>query len=149
MPWNVYTVGACTVGPLAASPFFSLYTAASQKAGIVELGFFNRAALIQNIQLVRTGSGTIASTSFLGMCEEPYVPSASSFSRVGTVITTVAASTGNVLRAVTLPNTIGAGVIWSWPNEYPLIVAACSGIALSISPSAAGSPLSFYIRWIE
>ncbi len=149
MPRNYYELGGSCVGPAAGCPFLNFYTAASTDAAIVELAIFNRAAASSLPSLVRTSTVGVTTTSFLGMSLDPYNPSASAATRVGTAWSTVPASAANPLRQLVIPATIGNGVIFSWPSDAPLEIAACSGISINHAGPNSASPMNFYIKWTE
>jgi hypothetical protein len=58
--------------------------------------------------------------------------------------------TSGVHRQASLGAAIGSGVIWTWPDNGPLEIAAATTNGAGITcPTGTGQVLDFYICWLE
>jgi hypothetical protein len=143
-----YEAGFVTPAAAAGAAYATIHTAASQRARIREIGLFCNAATASSIQLIRPANTPVATTSVLGQALDPGDPA--SVTNCDTAWSTAPTISANVpLRKITLPATIGAGVIWSWLPDQPLVINVSSWLVLWNFGAGAGSVLNGYIAWDE
>jgi hypothetical protein len=123
----IYTLGVRTSNGTIANANFEARTASTERARIIEMGVFLAAATACTIGLGRPAAIGVTPTSPVTVLPNDPADAA------GTVTTALAWGTGPTvpaayLRRIALPATIGAGVIWTFPN--PLIVSISSSIIL-------------------
>ncbi len=142
-----YAQGFASVAAAAGAAYATIHTAAGARARIREIGLFCNAATASSVQLVRAATGT-ASTSVLGQAEDP--ADAASVTNIDTAWSVAPTISTNVpLRRVVIPAVIGAGVIWTWPIERPLVIAVSSMLVIWNFGAGAGSVLNGYAVWEE
>lgn len=133
----------------AATPIVALRCPATERMQLRELGIFLQAATSTRLGLFRASVVSVTPTgNFAGQNKQPGAPA--SGSTLVTGWTTIPTAAGTPLRRVTLPAAIGAGVIWTWPADDPLIVGLGSAIAeLCINNLVAVAPSLFdwYAVW--
>ena len=145
---GVYSASIITPAAGANAPFADLRNGASQRLYVREIGVFTTAATATSVGLVRPATFGTASTTTAGQQEDP--ADTNSAALIGCAWSTAPTLTAApvYLRRVVLPAQIGAGVIWTWPDEA-LVVPVSSAIALWNFAGAAGSALAVYLRWEE
>ncbi len=134
----------------ANAPLVAIRVPATERAAILEMGITTTGtAAATQLGIVRatTVSGTPAAT-VLGQNVIPGAPAS------GTLLvpawTTAPVLGASYLRRVSLPSAVGAGVIWSWPADRPLVVGQGSAIAeIVIANLVALAPMTFqlYLIW--
>lgn len=142
-----YTQGFATVAAGAAAAYATFHTASTHRMRLRELGLFVNAATASSVGLIRPSNSPVATTSVLGLAQDPADPAATI--NVDTAWST-APTVGTVyLRKALIPATIGNGIIWTWPPDAPLIVAVSSYLVLWNFGAGAGSVLNGYATWEE
>lgn len=122
-----YDLAATKTSGAAAGMICQLRTAAARDARIFEIGVFATTAVSGSVGLIRPSAVGATFTSVgPGGANDPV-------SNVGVALIDTAATTpptvGTVyMRQVTLPATIGAGVIWTFPEG--LLVPVSASMAL-------------------
>ena len=136
-----YALAATKTSTAAAGLIAQLRTGASRDVRIREIGVSVTTAAAAAVGLIRPSAvgATFTSTS-TGQPEDPV--SAAGVAVVDTAAGTAPTIGSTYMRIVQLPATIGAGVIWTFPDG--LLVPVSSSIALwQTSASAVGYALYF------
>jgi len=144
---SIYSLGVRTPAATAGAAYATIHTAASDRAYVREVGIFLSAATASSVALVRSSNTPVASTSALGQAHDTAAPSATV--NVDSAWSTAPTVGANYLRRTTLPATIGAGLIWTFPPDAPLILNASQWLVLWNFGIAAGSALDIYCVWDE
>ncbi len=108
---------------------------------------FCNAATASSIGLIRPSNSPVATTSVLGLAENTADPA--STVNIDTAWSTVPTIGTSFLRKITLPATIGAGMLFQFPADKPLIVPVSSFLVLWNFGVGAGSVLNGYVKWME
>lgn len=145
MSW--YSVGQATVAAASGAAYATIHTGSSYKARIAEIGVACNAATASSIGLIRAANTPIATTSVLGQAEDPSDPA--STVNFDTAWSTAPTIGSNYLRRFGLPATIGAGLIWTWAPDKPLVLPVSSWLVLWNFGASAGSILQAYVKWLE
>lgn len=145
MSW--YTVGAATVAPATGAPYATIHTGSSYRAQIVEIGVACNAATASSLGLIRASNTPVATTSLLGQAENPADPA--STVNFDTAWSTAPTIGSNYLRRFGLPATVGAGVIWTWSPDKPLVIPISSWLVLWNFGGSTASILQAYVKWLE
>jgi hypothetical protein len=136
-----FSLGVLTTGVTSATAAWELRTSANVRARIMEIGFFLNAATASTIGLGRPGAIGVTPTSPVDFLAEDNADVVVS----GLVQSALAWGTGptvptNFLRRISLPATVGVGVIWTFPKG--LVIPASGSIVLW--NLATGSALNAY-----
>lgn len=111
-----------------ATPIIALRAPATERMALRELGVTLQQATSTRLSLVRATVVSATPTgNFAGQNKHAGGPA--SGSTLVTGWTTIPTAAGTPLRRITLPAAIGAGFIWTWPADDPLIVGLGSAIA--------------------
>lgn len=119
----IYSIANRTTNVTIANPCLEIRTAATDKPRIMEIGISLVAATASVFGLGRPQAiGVTPTTPVTVLAEDASDP-------VGTVQTALAWATPptvplNFFRRVSLPATIGAGVIWTFPNGLTIPVSS-------------------------
>jgi hypothetical protein len=148
---TTYRIGFQSVAA-AASAAYAAFRAPTRTSRVLELGLACNAATASNISLLRnTAGGYAASTSTsVGQADLPIAAAGTSL--VDTAWTTAPTVTAaSRLMRYTLPATIGAGMVWTFPDPGVFVRSATATDYLVIwnEGAAAGSVLNGYIVWCE
>ncbi len=143
----IYSLGFASVAAAAGAPYATLHTGANYRAQILELAVFCNAATASSIGLIRPSNSPVATTSVLGLAENTADPA--STVNIDTAWSTVPTIGTSFLRKITLPATIGAGMLFQFPADKPLIVPVSSFLVLWNFGVGAGSVLNGYVKWME
>jgi hypothetical protein len=135
----------------AAGAAYAAFRAPTRTSRLIEIGLSCNAATASNISLFRnTAAGYAASTSSsVGQAEKPTAAAGTSLvdSAWSTPPTITAASR---MRRFLLPATIGAGLIWTFPEGLDVRNATATDILVLWNEGAsAGSVLNGYCVWDE
>lgn len=147
---TLYRIGFASAAA-AASAAYAAFRAPTRTSKLIELGLACNAATASNISLLRnTAAGYAATTSSsAGIPDNPMAAAGTSLidSAWSTAPTVTAASR---LQKYTLPATIGAGLIWTFPEGIFVRSATATDIlVLWNEGAAAGSVLNGYCVWCE
>jgi hypothetical protein len=140
--------GRATIAGTNLLPLASLYATAAVRPQIIEIAVFNTTATGLAVALQRlTTTGTQGSALAAIPEDQPEQAAVATAKNGHTVGPTI---TAGVIRQVTLGDAKGAGVIWTWPDNHPLAIAAATtnGIGITI-PTGTGQILDFSFTWIE
>ena len=144
---DTYSVGIQSVAAVSGAAFATMHTGANIRARIREIGLFVNAATASSIGLIRPSNGPVATTSFLGQAEDAAAPASTvNLDNAWSTAPTIGAL---FLRRITLPATIGNGVVWTWNPGEELIVPVSSYLVFWNFGAATGSVLNMYVKWIE
>lgn len=111
----IYSLRNRTTNVTIANPCLEIITPSTYKAKIMEIGLFLAAATASVFGLGRPAAmGITPTTPVTVLAEDPESPA-------GHVQTALAWATsptvpGNFFRSISLPATIGTGIIWSFPR---------------------------------
>jgi hypothetical protein len=123
----IYSLANRTSGVTSATATKEVRTTSTDRASVMEMGITINAATASVFGLGRPAAIGVTPTSPVTvLAEDPASPA-------GTVTTALAWGTGptvptNFFRRVSLPATIGAGIIWTFPRG--LIIAVSSSVVL-------------------
>jgi hypothetical protein len=123
----IYSLANRTSATASAAAAKEVRTAAADRAAVLELGLTINAATASVFGLGRPAAIGVTPTSPVTVLAED------SGSPAGTVTTALAWATGptvpaNFFRRVSLPGTVGAGMIWTFPRG--LIIAISASLVL-------------------
>jgi hypothetical protein len=145
---SYYSVGFATVAPATGAAYCTIHTGSSYAARITEIGLACNAATASMIGLGIPANTPVATTSLLGQAESAGVDPASTVN-VDTAWSTAPTAPTAFLRKFGLPATIGAGLIWTWPPDRPLLLPKSSWLAIWNFGASTASVLNGYIKWLE
>lgn len=150
---NRYGVSAASAAaPAAGAAFAELRNSASRRLFIQEIGVFIGAATASGVGVVRANvQGTGGASSGTGQPADTNSPASTLtglFVNAFTVAPTFTAA--NAVRRIRLPAAIGAGIIWSFPSDMPLVVPASGSLVFFNNHSAAGAAATdIYVVYTE
>jgi hypothetical protein len=137
-----YSIGAQKVTTAAAGMICQLRTPSTADARVWELGIFAVTAAAGEVGLIRpTAVGATFTSTAVGAPDD-------SKTGAGAVVVDTAATTAptigtNYMRRIQLPATVGAGVIWTFPQG--IVVPVSSSIALWQISTVA---VTYDIYWV-
>lgn len=136
-----------TIAGTSALPLMSLYATAAVRPLILEVGVFNTTATALVVALNRLSTAGTPGTAITAVPEDAPEQAAVATPKNGH---TVGPTVGGELRRASLGAAIGSGVIWTWPDNHPLEIAAATtnGIGVLV-PTGTGQILDFYVVWNE
>lgn len=138
-----YGVGFTKAAPAAGTFISQLRTTSTKDVRIWEVGVSNSTAVASSVGLIRSLTVGATFTTVTPVTEDPSAGAATAL--CDTAITTAPTITANTfLRKIVLPATIGAGIIWTFPNG--LIVPVSAGIMLWNFGGATAAALEGY--WV-
>lgn len=140
-----YSLGFTKSGIAAAGAIVDIATAASDRARILELGFFVTAATgttpVMVVGLSRTTLVGTRTSPVTVLAEE--VADAAGTVTMATAWTVAPTLAANPFKRLTV-NAVGAGVIWTWPSAGGLSLPVSGSVALH-AISVTGTTPSFTI----
>jgi len=123
----IYSIARRTTNVTSGQSAHTIYTAASDRGAILEAGVFMAAATASTYSLGRPAAAGITPTSpVLLLAEDPGNPAATINSALAWGTSPTSPTTD--LRRISLPATIGTGVIWTFPRG--MIIAISSNFVL-------------------
>lgn len=133
----------------ANAPLVAIRAPATERAALRELGVTLIAATSTLLGLVRATTVSVTpGTTIAGQNKHSGGPAS------GTLLVsswgTVPVIPANYLRQIVLPAAIGAGFIWQWPADDPLMVgtgAAIGELVLANLVAVAPSTFRYYACW--
>lgn len=145
-----FEAGATSVlQPATATPLVAIRAPATERAALRELGVTLQAATVTRLGLARATAVSLVPTgNFAGQNKQPSAPASGT-----TLVTgwgTIPTAAAVFLRRITIPGAIGAGFVWSWPADDPLIIGLGSAIAellLVNLVAVAPSLFDWYAVW--
>jgi hypothetical protein len=143
-----YTCAVRTPAAAAGATYCDLRTTSTDRARIREIGVSSSAATLSSLGLIRSATIGTTSTTTIGQAQEP--GEAAGTVLIGTAWSSAPTISTNVyLRRFAIPATAGAGVIWTWPYDAPLVVPVSASILLWNFGAAAGAACDVYWVWEE
>lgn len=127
----------------ANSPMWQFKCAATSRARIFEIALSTSAAPTNgpSWRLVRsTANGTSTATQ---AAEEQDPGGAAATAVLDTTWSTPPTQATVSMRRYATPNTVGSGIVWSWPDHRPLIVPLSTGLVI-VNDTAAGAALGAF-----
>jgi hypothetical protein len=122
-----YGIGVQKVTTAAAGLLCQIRAGAARDVRVWEIGVFSVTAVAGEVGLIRpTAVGATFTSSAVGAAEDNVA--GAGVAVVDTAATTAPTIGTNYMRRIQLPGTIGAGVIWTFPNG--LNVPVSGSIAL-------------------
>lgn len=148
-----YEVGVASVAAATGAAYESIHGAATVLAKLRELGAFCNAATASPFWLARPANTPVATTSALGNAVSPDAEPVSVVN-VDTAWSTAPTTPTIIHRRVTLPATIGAGVVFVWNPGEEIELSKTAGsnqwlVLWNPSGGATGSVLNTYCKWQE
>lgn len=139
--------GRATIAGTSALPLVSLYAVAGCRPGIVEIGLFNTTATALVVALNRLSTTGTQGAGLTEVAEDNVEQTALATGFAGH---TVGPTVGGEIRRATLGAAVGSGVIWTWPDNGTVRIAAATtnGVGVLV-PSGTGQILDYYIAWLE
>lgn len=145
-----YEVAAQTTLTAASVPFATLVAGASSRMKISEIGIFTATAVASDIALARSATATTTPTKILGQVYDTVDPAA-----IGSLViawATIGTANAISMRRIALPATVGAGVIWTWPDTHRLILASPAATSELMFVNRGGgvcATFNIYVVWDE
>lgn len=149
-----YELSTSTIAAVTLAAYVEFMANGTRRAKLRELGFFAQAATaISKAQLARPGNTpTVGAVTVATALENADVASTAGFTTTWTVAPTAPAAT-DVKRQFDSAAAIGAGPIWVWDADRPLVVGpnrtAVQGLILWNAGGTTGPILSLYASWFE
>lgn len=139
--------GRATIAGTAALPLVSLYATAAVRPGILEIALSNTTVTAATVSINRLSTTGTQGAGLTEVCED--IPEQTAVA-TGFAGHTAGPTIGAECRRFTLGAAAGSGVIWTWPSDAPLRIAAATtnGIGV-IVPVGTGQILDYSITWIE
>lgn len=141
-----FSVSGKTLATAANSNIFSLRSTAAVRAELLEVHLWAETAVAWvSPALFLTTVVDTAGTAVAGQKED---------SGSGTPVCTFSTiPTGGTLAAVahrraSLPNVVGSGLIWAWPDHAPLLVPLSLSVMLR-NDGVVGPAISYTVVWSE
>lgn len=140
----IYSCAVRSISAASASPLWELRTTSTDRVAILEIGVFLAAATASTIGLGRPAAiGVTPITTVTGVAEEPANPAGTGV--VATAWTTAPTIPATFFRRISVPATVGTGVIWTFPRG--LFVPISSSIILW--NLALNGVTDVYVVWDE
>lgn len=145
-----YEIGFQSAAAASGAAYLA-FRAPTRNSKLVEIGLSCNAATASNISLLRNTNGSYAASTSSSVGQQENPPDAAGTSLVDTAWTTAPTITAaSRLRRFLLPATIGAGIIWTFPNGLWVRSATATDILVIWNEGAsAGSALNGYCVWEE
>jgi len=123
----LYSIARRTTNVTSGQSAHTIYTAAADRGALLEAGVFMAAATASTYSLGRPAvAGTTPTSPVLLQAEDPGSPASTVYSALAW--STSPTSPTYDLRRISLPATIGTGVIWTFPRG--MIIAISSNFVL-------------------
>lgn len=147
---NAYEAATLTSAAPALNTAFAELRAGARRLFILEIGVFLGAATATNCALSRTTTvGTGGANSVTGQTTDPANPAGTGTLQANAFTVAPVIATSTPLRRAHLPAAIGAGLIWAWSADAPLVVPASGSVVLWTPVIAGAAAISSYVRWTE
>jgi hypothetical protein len=144
-----YSVGFTSAAAATAAALFSIKTAASERARIWEIGIFQpgtgTATVVAGGFGQAANSGSVAGTAQAGLKDDP--ADGASTVNVYAAWTTAPTVPAAFYRRFSLPATLGAGVIFTFP--LGLVIPVSADYCLWNNGGTTALALPCYITWDE
>jgi hypothetical protein len=149
---RVFEIGFRGATAAAGAAYGQIIAGASGALRIREIGFFSATAVAASVGLGRAANQPATAAPIAALQTDPRdaVTSLASAAASWSTAPTVPAA---FYRRIVLPAVIGAGIIWSWPAEAPLIVIPVAAVGQALVlwnfGAAAGPAPDIYVRGEE
>lgn len=144
-----YSLGFTSAAAATAAALFNIKSAASERLRIWEIGIFQPGTGTPTVVAGGFGkaanSGSVAQTNVAGVPDDP--ADAASTANVGVAFTTAPTAPTLWSRQFSIPATLGAGLIWTFPMG--LVVPVSSDWALWNNGGNTSLALRCWITWDE
>ena len=138
-----YELGVLTTATASASALWEIRTSANVRAKILEIGIFLNAATASSIGFGRPGAIGVTPTSPVDFQPEDFAdPTVSGQVQSALAWTTAPTVPTNFLRRISLPATVGAGIIWTFPRG--IVIPVSNSVILWNVGASACSALNAY-----
>lgn len=144
---GLYSLGIQSVAAATGATYATLHTGANIRCRIREIGMFVNAATASSVGIIRPSNTPVATTSVLGLAEDPGDPAATI--NLDTAWSTAPTIGTSYLRRITIPATIGNGVIWTFNPGEELVINVSSWLIFWNFGGSTGSVLNMYVKWLE
>lgn len=136
------------VAAAAGAAYATIGAAASSRIRIREIGVFLSAATLTPLGLGRPANTPVQTSTVVGQSLDPAdaIASLGSIAASWSTAPTVPAA---LLRRAQIPAVAGAGVIWTWSADRPLVVPASAFVVLWNFGASAGAAPDVYWAWEE
>src|SRR5260221_19573 len=114
-----YELGVLTVAAAAGAAYCTIHTGATTDMRIYEIEVATTAGTLSPVGLGVPANTPVATTSELGQAQD--ASSAAATVNVDTAWSTAPTAPAHFLRRFSIPATNGAGFIWTWPDNRPLL----------------------------
>jgi hypothetical protein len=128
----------------ANTPMWQLKTAAGSRARVFEIG------LSLSVASTTSGPGwrlqrstAVGTSSATATAEEQDLGGGSATAVLDTAWSVNPTLAAVSMRLYTTPNTVGSGIVWTWPDHRPLIVPVSSGIVVVNALATGTTPGTF------
>lgn len=148
---RIYEAGFRGAAAAAAASYATFQMGANVRGRVREIGFFLSAATLSPLMLghpANEATPPVASTTIAGQAIDQQ-DGVASVGLVGTAWSTAPTAPTVPMRRITLPAVAGAGIIWTWPADAPLIVKPSGWIVLWNFGGSAGAAPDGYVKWEE
>jgi hypothetical protein len=144
---RVYEIGVSKAAAATATAYGQLRAAATTRLRIREIGISQTTAVASSIGLIRPATEGTASTT---QAPQAIDPADTATSALFATAWSTPATIGTIyMRKIVLPATIGAGIVWQWPDDSPLTVPINSSILLWNFAGATSAAVEIYISYEE
>jgi hypothetical protein len=126
---HLYAAGVTKTTGAAAGPIATVLTAAGSRGEILEIGVFIASAVAADIGIGRPAANGVGGATGVVVQAEDSNDVAGVTTLVSSFATTQPTAPTNPMRRISLPATIGAGIIWSW-NPSELMVPVSSNFVI-------------------
>lgn len=141
-----FSAGGISSITTASVPLFAIRCPATEMCKLRELCIVQETAVLMRLGLCRAGTVSVTpGGTFAGQNHYPGAP-ASGTLLVNSWGTAPVVTSAIYFRQTVIPQTSGAGVLWTWPADDPLIVGNGTAIAEVVIVNLAAVTAPLY-RW--
>jgi len=133
----IYSLALNTTVTTTAAPAWDIKAASTNQPAVMEVSIQLGAATASTYGLGRSGNTPTQTSPVLLQAEDPARPAA--LTGCATAWGTAPTVPTQFFRRIALPNTIGSGVIWTFPRGLILAAAAASLVAWNLAVNSAST----------
>lgn len=148
---RTFEAGARGVAAAAGAAYASIQCGANVRMRVREIGVFLSAATLSPVGLghpANEATPPVASSTVAGQPIDQQ-DAIASVGALGLAWSTAPTAPSVFMRRVQVPAVAGAGLIWTWPADAPLIVKPSGWLVLWNFGASAGAAPDFYVKWEE
>lgn len=148
---RVFECGVTGVAAASAAAYAAFEMGASVRGRVREIGFFATAATAASVGLghpANESTPPVATTTAAGQPLDQQ-DGVAAVGVISTAWSTAPTAPSVFMRKIVLPAVIGAGIIWTWPADAPLIVKPSGWIVLWNFGGSSGPAPTVYVKWEE